>query len=70
MKALVSNPSVSQRCQLVKTLSKPHLIGLKPSSKSPILQINDMHHVHDLEQLVWDEQQLVDAEGRGFFRNK
>lgn len=48
-------------------LSKAHPIRLKSPSKPPILQINEIQYIHDLEQLVRGEQQLVDAEGMGFF---
>lgn len=71
IKASVSIPLVSQRCQLVKTLSNAYPIRLNSPSKPTILQIHEIQYIHDLEQLVWGEQQLVDAEGMGFFfRNK
>lgn len=40
---------------------------LKSSSKPPTLQINEIQYIDDLEQLVWVVQQLVDADGVGFF---
>lgn len=65
--SLCSKPPMSQRCQLVKTLSNAHPIRLKSPSKTTTLCINDIQYKDDLEQLVREEQQLVDAEGTGCF---
>lgn len=42
-------------------LPDAHPSMLKSSSKPPILQINEIQYIDDLEQLVWVVQQLVDA---------